>query len=447
MGTHQAGNAWWDGTNWQRFDTTQASCAWIANGGGIVYYTTASGTGAISWVQRLAIDPTGAIGIHTAPLAGYSMRMAGLGETSATFGFQHVNSQVSRNIFYTRDDGYVYMAGPVQIDGSATLGGQFNGQYIVCEGIDIGAGPLYFAHNGGVRFYWDGTYMHSSQSMVIDGTSLILANNGSIAWTWDGYMHTAQAIRAGGSIMSDASTFYLGTSGSYYINLSSNVCQMANMNLLSWGWVGFSANGGINWSWNGGQLQSTHNIVNTGGTYYFVNTTVSLGWNGGGLQCSHYLMSGGPIYLSGNGGVNFTWDGTYIRPSVSLAFNTVGNQIVWPNGSFISGNSGYVQGSSRALKLAVQAESDSAMLDLVTDTRMPVSTYLWEGEPRRTLGFIADDVASVLPDYVLRDDEGEPAGYSPQELTAILWGAVRHLETRVRERDDRIAALEARLAA
>lgn len=286
---------------------------------------------------------------------------------------------------------------PAASNGSINVG-QVNASYVVCEGGDIGAGPLYFRHNG-----------------------------------------------------------------SYYIQFDNvNTFQAVNMNILSWGWVGLAGNANVYMSWNGARIAFTHGIdiagvsltTTTARGYGALTTTSGQGdfvlggaasilymhpnFTVGIEQASPYCKFFGNMPQAGSyyyvPGVSTTWDGTYIRPSHSLAFNTAGNQIVWPNGSYISGNAGYAQGSNPTLKLNAAPAPDEALLGLVADPRMAVQTYLWADNPNpraRNIGFMADDVATVLPDHVIRDSDGRPSGYNPQELATILWGAVRALNAKV----------------
>jgi hypothetical protein len=181
-------------------------------------------------------------------------------------------------------------------------------------------------------------------------------------------------------------------------------------------------------------------VLGGGGSILYMHPNFTVGLQ----QASPYCTFFGNMPLAQTyyfaAGVNITWNGTYLNHSHSIQFNTTGNQIVWPNGSYISGNAGYAQGSNAALKQSLSMLPDDSLLSLVSDPRMPVSTYLWPDDPRRSVGFMADDIARVLPDLVLRNDNGEASGYAPTELTAILWGAVRALAGRV---DDLTAELNA----
>jgi hypothetical protein len=153
-----------------------------------------------------------------------------------------------------------------------------------------------------------------------------------------------------------------------------------------------------------------------------------------------FVAGNGYYYFSAGLNIAIYWDGTYLHYTHSVIFNATGNQIVWPNGSYISGNAGYVQGSQAALKYSLSSIADDTLLDLVSDPRMVVSTYLFPDVNRRTVGFMAEDVATVLPELAIWDDNGSPTGYVPQELTNILWGAVRALKVRVDELSTRIPA-------
>lgn len=165
------------------------------------------------------------------------------------------------------------------------------------------------------------------------------------------------------------------------------------------------------------------------GLDFYFGWSVGVQMNGSGIT----IIGNNLFFGTLNGSNRIQWNGTYFNFSNSIQFNTTGNQVVWPNGSYISGNAGYVQGSQQELKQNIVVLDDAALLTQVIDTRMPVNSYNWPGDDRQSVGFMAEDVAQVLPLYVMRDDKGQPSGYVPQELTAILWGAVRSLDARVRK--------------
>lgn len=59
-GAHVSGNAYWDGTNWQRYDVASAAAVVIATAGSVLMQTALAGANPISvWAQVLALDSTG----------------------------------------------------------------------------------------------------------------------------------------------------------------------------------------------------------------------------------------------------------------------------------------------------------------------------------------------------------------------------------------------------
>jgi len=54
-GTHLGGNAYWDGTNWYRYDTASAAALVIVASSAIYFWTAPAGTGPISWAQNMNI--------------------------------------------------------------------------------------------------------------------------------------------------------------------------------------------------------------------------------------------------------------------------------------------------------------------------------------------------------------------------------------------------------
>jgi hypothetical protein len=264
---------------------------------------------------------------------------------------------------------------------SALAGVNVNGTANIYSGLNVtgnigimNAGALYWPNNGNQQIYPTGSGLQLNT-----------------------FLNTSGDVNANGRLYTPnyliAPTVYLNTSA------AAPYIQQAGAAIRYWasGVHSFEGTdtGGL------GNVQAAH-FTTYSGTYYFVNTSVAI-----------------------------TWNGSYLNHSHSIQFNTTGNQILWPNGSYISGNAGYVQGSQRALKSQVTKLKDSDLLAKVSDPNLPVSSYYWNGETKPNVGFIADDIAKVLPNNIVRNDNGEPNGYNPQELTAILWGAVRELANRV----------------
>jgi hypothetical protein len=78
----------------------------------------------------------------------------------------------------------------------------------------------------------------------------------------------------------------------------------------------------------------------------------------------------------------------------------------------------------------------------------PVS-YVWnEKAPEDTrgkhdLGFIAEDVAEVLPDAVARDASGAAVGIDYSRITVLAVKAIKEHQAEVQSLRDRLAKLEA----
>lgn len=81
----------------------------------------------------------------------------------------------------------------------------------------------------------------------------------------------------------------------------------------------------------------------------------------------------------------------------------------------------------------------------------PVS-YTWnEKAPdsargKRDLGFIAEDVANVLPDAVARDGAGSPVGIDYSRITVLAVKAIKEQQACIREQQEQLRLLRARLS-
>jgi hypothetical protein len=181
------------------------------------------------------------------------------------------------------------------------------------------------------------------------------------------------------------------------------------------------------WAGEGGVAGGYHRWVNNSNSAELmrlepgVGLSISCGGTQTGLQKPTLVFAGG-----GSIGGDAAW----IYPSVGIYMFASAYQMWWPNGSYINGDAGYVQGSREDLKEDLSVLPDETLLEQVRDPNMPVLTYRFkDSEDRRmNVGFTVESIDRVMPAYVVRNARGEPAGYVPQELTAILWGAVRGLD-------------------
>jgi hypothetical protein len=84
---------------------------------------------------------------------------------------------------------------------------------------------------------------------------------------------------------------------------------------------------------------------------------------------------------------------------------------------------------SSSIKLKENVETSEGNLEKVVNLR-PV-TYNKIGSQTTELGLIAEEVATVYPEFVQYDESGEPVGVNYSRLTAALIGAVKELTQRI----------------
>ena len=84
---------------------------------------------------------------------------------------------------------------------------------------------------------------------------------------------------------------------------------------------------------------------------------------------------------------------------------------------------------SSSIKLKENVETSGGNLEKVVNLR-PV-TYNKIGSQTKELGLIAEEVATVYPEFVQYDENGEPVGVNYSRLTAALIGAVKELTQRI----------------
>jgi len=91
---------------------------------------------------------------------------------------------------------------------------------------------------------------------------------------------------------------------------------------------------------------------------------------------------------------------------------------------------------SSSIKLKENVETSEGNLEKVVNLR-PV-TYNKIGSQTKELGLIAEEVATVYPEFVQYDENGEPIGVNYSRLTAALIGAVKELTNQVQELNKKI---------
>ena len=107
-----------------------------------------------------------------------------------------------------------------------------------------------------------------------------------------------------------------------------------------------------------------------------------------------------------------------------------------------TGTGNYVQPSSRVLKQNI--EPFGGTLDRI-ERVLPVS-YNYIGADSNTIGFVAEDLAEVMPEVISYDEDNSP-GISYSLFGPITISAIKEQQVIIRELQSKNTELEARLAA
>ena len=184
----------------------------------------------------------------------------------------------------------------------------------------------------------------------------------------------------------------------------------------------------------GGTMSGTISFINNIGTALqgtvgdndfwriYANSTSS---NAGYLEIATSDDGTEPIYVRQYTGVfsSLTRTATLLDGAGNTAFP--GNLNI---GGFLT--------ESSSLKLKENVETSEGNLEKVVNLR-PV-TYNKIGSQTKELGLIAEEVATVYPEFVQYDENGEPVGVNYSRLTAALIGAVKELTNQVQELNKKI---------
>ena len=287
--SYSCANAYYDGTNWQRLNVADGAFLAGVNQNDFIVDYAAAAANPITWVGILTLDHAG------------NLYVAGALTTSS----------ISTTVINFPNGGYIqsYTTAPyVQINqltvtpGITSLAGlQVNGTAAISSTVTIG-GVLYCAQPIDVA----NTSVQRVATYYGINNSTYLTNDGT-NWTFTGALTVSAGLYVNANII-----YFSG--GSYYLQQSSNQLNVVGMNLLSWGWVGFNANAGINISHNGTNFITTHNLI-VPSYYYFVNNTVATFWNGAQICFTHSLIvATGYVYLTSTA-VAMYWNGQGIQSS------------------------------------------------------------------------------------------------------------------------------------
>jgi hypothetical protein len=171
------------------------------------------------------LSVAGTVGVNTPPTATVLVTSKALGSAGTTYGFQYLNSALTTNLFYTRDDGVVYITGPLWINsgGSERIRTPVNNPAgLSLESTD---GYLFVSGKGGAHLmgnaFYDGTNWNrfnvgSSAMGVIAGPDTIsfyAAPSGAnpIAWVSVGTINGTGDTTLSGKLSAGSFKLYYTT--------------------------------------------------------------------------------------------------------------------------------------------------------------------------------------------------------------------------------------------
>jgi hypothetical protein len=196
------------------------------------------------------------------------------------------------------------------------------------------------------------------------------------------------------------------------------------------------------------------------GYIFFADGSHYLGWTG-----SQFSFLGGSV-SSSNGMVlntgraanqaNISW---YSSNGVGTAYDI--NQFVesgfmyfWaarPDAQYyfqasVNGGWGTCHAAAFTVESTIKSKHDlqpfnqQTALAQVLDERATPLAFSYNATPGRHLGFVAEDMAQVVPEVVTRDETGDPQGIHYGGLVPVLWSALREVTARLEDVERKLAA-------
>jgi hypothetical protein len=271
----------------------------------------------------------------------------------------------------------------------------------------LGTTTRYLLYDGSV-YNMPGAGLALGGNLTMSGPTIYFSGNSGVYWNWDGtHMTTSQPILGNVSVMSPI--YYMGTSGSYYLQLSGATMQHVGMNILSGGWVGFAANAGLLLQYNSAQT--------SGGSI-----------TAGGIQSTCALGATGQIYAMSGWGGNLSNTNAILAPNIG---DYRGQGLAWQWATWAC--------VDHAVEYGLRVEPIYDPLCFVRNLRAYSYDHMGltaEGPMRLdsgeiyavpTYGFRASEVAEYLPELVGPEGESVDLG----RMAAVLWEAVRELDRRI----------------
>jgi hypothetical protein len=406
-------NGYFDGTNWQRFNTANPYLAWWIGPTTVQLFAAPAGANPVG-------SMTSVFSVSSAGNGSFQGTLAAIGRITANESLA-VNNNILLN-----------PASQILFNNGATITQYSSGTdyRVAISALTVTPGPTSTAAlsvNGALTINAT-VHLTGANSLYLDGPGGILAMGNQ----------DIQYVRS-----------LYGTNNSVYWTSTNGVNRWTTSGGVTLGTdlaVGTTlAVAGIYITMNSGGAQAYSILNNGGGDMYIRSTTGNVRIDSGPVFFSSSLN--GVTYLTCS---QWLWAPTiYINSSQAAPYlQNAGApyRSVVPAGGFLScemqsggyhpiNASAFNVNSTRKAKDNIAPLSDC--LARVLDPRVePVTFVLKNDSQAQRVGFIAEDMAQVCPEVMGKNIEGEPDSIHYGALVSVLWGAVRAL-------NDRIDAMEA----
>jgi len=445
---HITCNAYWDGTNWMRYDTSaNAAVAFVAQGSFNVNTSVAAANPLTNQIGQMVVDATG-VKVGTGAVTGQSGDLGVCRPAAPTTGAIFFGNTTGQNLFFNGSqfvlsggNGLMLSGTNLGFSSAYTYSWNLNPPYMRSVGCHIVSdGNFYFNNNTSFALYVSAGYIRVSQPFYCDstlvtggtidngGNNIYFAHNSGVFITWNG-----AGFQVSHYWMLNNATLYFGTSGSYYLNISGNNLQVVNLNVISWGNVCFAGNAGINISWNGAGLTFTH--------YVMVPVNVS------------FYSSANTYWYGDSTGAMNTYTPAHIDVWHRQQAGGGGWAAVFAYGFNVQGSADHAAQYGLRLEpignaLSVVREIDAYSYDhmyLEERSTVPVRDADGRIESQPNYGFRPSEIDRHYPELVKADpDTGERNFLDMSRMTVVLWAAFKQY---MNETEARITELETRLAA
>src|SRR5262252_179751 len=365
QGTHVAYNAYWDGTAWQVINAANYCNVFITSNNQWLWYG-ATTVNSVGWGVSMTLTNAGILTVGSDVYAGGGSATNSVWATAFRFGTSGTSYYMARDT------------------GSNSL--RSVGMHMMSDG------NLYFNANSAIYIGgWDGTYIHTSHSIAMNGSTLVFSNNGGVYLQWNGsVIVTPNNFQANYLYTND------GGNGVVQAQAGDLYCRSAT-----------------------GNIRCT-NQGNTPGTVFC--TTI----NAGGGSFSSATARGYATIQTNSGNGDLILGGAssnfYMHPNLTVGLSQTYPQLgVFGFASILC--NGVTTNSSRRYKRDIQPIRNA--MAMVMDPEVEGTHYLYnpplaveKDVPK--FGLIAEPWQRIAPDVVSLDEDGAPMSMDYQQVTAIL---------------------------